>query len=311
MLNGLPAVWLGFLRASIDLNRRFPTVSRWAITGAVIGAIVSGILPRRFDAETSFVIQQKRSGSSVASLVQQIGFAVGEGDAASGAFYVDLAKTDALLRNIASAPLRRSDGLSLSLPDHYRIRKSGSARRMDDAIDRLRDRLDVSFNNKSGIIRVRAEDEDSLVVVELLNRLPDELDRFNQLRRKSQARAEREFLEGRAAAVSSDLAAAEDALRLFKERNRMSNSPMLQVEQDRLNRQLQTKQTLFVTLAQNLEQARIEEVRNTPVLSLVDAAHPPSKPRSRYFVVSVLLGLITGGLLAVVPIMLRPVRGDE
>jgi uncharacterized protein involved in exopolysaccharide biosynthesis len=50
-------------------------------------------------------------------------------------------------------------------------------------------------------------------------------------------------------------------------------------------------------LAQNFEQARIDEVRDIPVITIVEAPEPPALPDSRMLLLRGLLALVAGALL--------------
>ncbi|MGH7701841.1 MAG: GNVR domain-containing protein, partial [Gemmatimonadales bacterium] len=98
--------------------------------------------------------------------------------------------------------------------------------------------------------------------------------------------------------VRADLREAEDRLQEFLQRNReFRNSPQLAFEYDRLQREVTMRQQVYTTLAQGYEQARIDEVRNTPLISIVEQPDLPVKPKSRRLILKTLLGLTLGGLL--------------
>ena len=63
-----------------------------------------------------------------------------------------------------------------------------------------------------------------------------------------------------------------------------------------LFREVEVKKEVYLTLQQQLELARIEEVKQSPILHILDHAVPPMKksyPNRRIFlIISILLGLI-------------------
>ena len=78
---------------------------------------------------------------------------------------------------------------------------------------------------------------------------------------------------------------------------------------------MQLKQEVFLTLTKAHEEASIAEVRDTPVLTVIDPAVPPamrSRPRR---VLGVTVALIVGGLLGVALVYVgafrRRVRRDS
>jgi hypothetical protein len=116
-------------------------------------------------------------------------------------------------------------------------------------------------------------------------------------RRQSQAAAEREFTFRRLEEVRGDLRQAENRFEAFLERNRGFDSPSLLFEQDRLRRAVSLQQQLFTTLAQAYEQAKIDEVRDTPVITVIEAPETPIRPEPRGTVRKVVLAALGGTLL--------------
>jgi len=111
--------------------------------------------------------------------------------------------------------------------------------------------------------------------------------------RRRHASAERQFLEERWKALRDSLDTHEDGLRRFYERNRQVTSPQLQFEEVRLKREVDLVQTVYAQISTQLEQARIQEVRDTPAISVID---PPVEPVRRSSPRLTLL-LFTGGVL--------------
>jgi uncharacterized protein involved in exopolysaccharide biosynthesis len=144
-------------------------------------------------------------------------------------------------------------------------------------------------------------------LAEQVNRLLlDLLNRFNLITRQSQASAERKFTEHRLEQVRGELNQAEDVLRSFNQRNReIRNSPELSLQQDRLTREVGLRQQVYSTLAQAYEQAKIEEVRDTPALTVLQTPEIPVKPDSRYIIYLVLGALILGAILGLLIAMAR------
>src|SRR5438876_484305 len=94
-----------------------------------------------------------------------------------------------------------------------------------------------------------------------------------------QASQERRFLGERLDTARAELRRAEGALEKFLQRNRSyPNSPTLLFEHDRLQREAGLRQDVYSMLTQAYEQARMQAVRNTPSISLID--HPV--PALRY-----------------------------
>src|SRR2546430_10409083 len=80
---------------------------------------------------------------------------------------------------------------------------------------------------------------------------------------------------------SSELRRAEEAVKTFYERNRgWQQAPELVFEEARLRRQVNIGQEVYLTLKREYETARIEEVNDTPVITVIDTAVPPERRTS-------------------------------
>jgi uncharacterized protein involved in exopolysaccharide biosynthesis len=133
----------------------------------------------------------------------------------------------------------------------------------------------------------------------IATKLLDVLNAFNLARRQSQARSERQFIEDRLAAARAESRVAENRLQNFLTGNRtVFNSPVLQFEQQRLQRDVTITQQVLLTLTQSFEQARIEEVRDTPVITIIEPPNLPVDPQPRGLVKGVLAALVAGVVLA-------------
>ena len=136
------------------------------------------------------------------------------------------------------------------------------------------------------------------LALQINQRLLELLNEFNLRSRQSQAGEERRFTERRLAEVRQELRAAEDRLQQFMQRNRdLRNSPELTFQSDRLEREVMMRQQVYTTLAEAYEQAKIEEVRDTPVITVVQQAELPVRPDRRGLIAKSLLGLLAGLLI--------------
>jgi uncharacterized protein involved in exopolysaccharide biosynthesis len=124
------------------------------------------------------------------------------------------------------------------------------------------------------------------------------MQQFNLETRRSQAQAERVFLETRVGAARDELTQAEGKLQAFLQQNRQfENSPELQFEFDRLQRDVSMRQEVYTGLVQAFEEAKIREVRDTPVVTVIEHPVLPAQREPRGTFLKGLLGLILGGML--------------
>lgn len=145
------------------------------------------------------------------------------------------------------------------------------------------------------------------LAAEVANNLLISLDDYMKNKRQSSAKNSRMYLEGRVAALLDSLTQAENKLKKFNEQNRMiAQSPQLLLEQSRLQRNVQVYNTTYSTLRSSLEAAKLEEVKDVPVVNIREWAKDPvtsSGPHRTIFFVIIIV--FTFGLICF-SIILRP-----
>ena len=119
----------------------------------------------------------------------------------------------------------------------------------------------------------------------------EDLNRFY----KSQAINEKTiFISNRIASVENDLKLSETILKEFNERNRQISSPALQLEQGRLDRDVEIQKGIYLTLKQQLELAKIEEIHEGSIVQVLDKPQVPLGPSNIKLKLSVMLSGILG-----------------
>jgi uncharacterized protein involved in exopolysaccharide biosynthesis len=192
---------------------------------------------------------------------------------------------------------------SANLVQQLGIRTPDSLRAIEIAVRRLRNQVRVTTDPRTSFVALRVNARWPTLAADMANRAVGLVSEFNKEQRLTRAQARREFLEGRVAATQDELRAAENALRAFFETNRQwRDSPGLTIEELRLRRQVETVSSLYLSLRQQYEAARIDEVNTTPVITAVDRAVPPRRPewprRTLIAVTAGLLGAVLGLLWA-------------
>jgi uncharacterized protein involved in exopolysaccharide biosynthesis len=170
--------------------------------------------------------------------------------------------------------------------------------------------LAVRTERETGIVYVSVTSEDPDLSLQVAERLLDEVNRFNLETRQSQAAAERAFIENRVEAVEAELREAEAALLAHIQSNRqIGGSPELQYERERLQEEASSRRQIYMSLVQSYEEARISEVRDTPVLTVLQTPFLPPAPDPRRLVIRTLVGAVVGGVLGLLLAFLAEALG--
>lgn len=287
---------------------------RYVVGGLCLGAIVlvltlAILSPRTYSSGASFLPQTQTTRSSIASgLAAQFGLSLDAQPGNSPQFYAELIRSREILGQLATVRYTAVDaeeeqGLSGTIADLYEIESESPARRREEALRRLDEAIGVATQPQTGIVEVSVSTPWPGVSQDIAVRLLELLNEFDLEKRQSQATAERLFVEERLAEMRSGLMAAEGELQHFLQQNRrFENSPELRFEHDRLQRTVAMRQQLVTSLAQAYEQARMDEVRNTPVITILDAPAVPVRPDSRgllfKLITAVIVSLVVGLVLS-------------
>jgi uncharacterized protein involved in exopolysaccharide biosynthesis len=292
------------LRLTLVLLRYRRLIGRVALALGVIAAAATLLRARTFTSSSTFMPQGSSSRSSLAGLAAQFGVAVPGGNEVvqTPAFYADLLRSHGTLQQVVLAVYEtREKGVVTRRTLVNRLRSDAdSSTRVERAIDALRGSIRTSIS-QSGVVRLDVKAKDPALAQQINTKLLDALTRFNVERRQSQAAAERRFAERRLAEVGDSLHLAEYALAAFHQQNRgIGGSPMLRLQEERLQRNVSMQQQIYTGVAQTYEQSKMEEVRDTPVLTFVEPATMPVRPDSRGTLLRTLLAITLGAVVGAV-----------
>ncbi len=291
--------------ATIALQRRRLVV---VVPSVLFAAVVGfGLMQERsYSVQTRFApqVRERPAGGQLAGLAAQFGVAVPGGSVNESLdFYASLVESEPLMRGLIQPAYTftfRGDTIRGSLIDIYEIDEATTARAVERAVRRLRSNLSVSTDPKPGLVTIRITSRYPELSAQIAERALELVNRFNLETRQTQARQERAFVEGRLKELETELQLAEDSLKEFLENNRQfRGSPDLLFDHDRLERRVVMRQQVFTNLIQAYEQARMDEVRNTPVITTFEEPLLPALPDSRHLLARGLIVIFLGGVIAI------------
>ena len=295
------------------LARNWRLLAGFPLLVAASAVVVSVLLlPRRYTVESRFIPESNGPNvSRLAGLAAQFGVNIPGGETTESIdFYAELLESQDLLRDVVLTEFavrdRGGDSIRGNLVELLDADGDTPAEREREAVEELAELVIARPDPGANMVTLRTSAEYPSLAVAINTRLLGLLNEFNLERRQSRAAAEREFLESRVEEAATDLRAAEERLERFLSENRRYNeSPQLRFEEGRLQRVVALRQQLYTSLAQGFEQARVDEVRNTPVITIVDQPRGPARRTAPNIIVNGLLGLIFGLLLALGYIITR------
>ncbi len=273
------------------------------LCGFVVG-LMTMLTPRRFTSSASFVLQEAQAqATGLADIAAQYGVAVaGQGGSQeSPQFYADLLASREILAEVLvrEYDVKGPPGqpFSGSLLEYLEV--EGEDFEMAKGYEALRQLVTISADRGTGIVSFEVQTTNPQLSIAIGQTMLDLLADYNIRRRQSRARAEREFVEQRVDSARVELKTGEDRLAAFYRENRnFAASPDLQAAEARLQREVNLRQQIFLTLNQRYEGARIEEVRATPVMTVIDAPSRTVEPGRRGTIVRTAVALVLGFLFS-------------
>lgn len=292
-------------------HRRLIAVPAVLLALGTIG--LAALRPRSFTSVASFTAESRRaSPATPAGLAAQFGIAVPSPEATrSPQFYVDFVRSHWVLGALADSRFAAAGADSTTLAALLRIARDDQALTREAVIDELSRRITSSANVRTGVVRLSARMPTREAARAVIDRLLALLNDFNLRTRQSQASAERAFTGRRLTEATQELRASEAELLDFLLRNRdYERSPRLAFTADRLRREVDVRQQVVAMLTASYEEARIEEVRDTPAITVIEPAEAPVRPDRRGLLSRLLLALAAGATIGSVAVLVtETVRG--
>ena len=298
---------VGLLEVADVLFQHWRLIVGFPLGTAILAALITFLLPTQYTATTSFVPESSSEGSSLPSglsgLASQFGIAFPGGRETSPEFYSDVLSSRTVVEEVLQTPFtdpRVADtGTVATLLDLLEIEGDNLADRLEAGREELQDRTSVRVKSETGVVSLSVETPYRTLSADVANQFVTLLNRFNLETRQSNAKIRREFAQARNAQAETELREAEEDMKRFLEENRtFHGSPQLQFQHDRLERQVAIRQEVLTALRREFEQARIQEVNDTPVITVIDAAVPPNEKSSPHRTIIVLVVFVLAGLIA-------------
>lgn len=310
---------VSLVRVALIFVRWRRMITLVVVIAAVLTGVLTALRPRSYTATASFACKTPQTGQISAGLAAQFGLAVGGANSQSPQFYADLIQSRAILGAVAESTYvvpTDSGPQRMTLIQASRRSDDTPARARDRAISDLRKAVSAKISTGTDVVTVSVTQSSPTLAASVARVLVARLNDFNLRERQTQAGQEREFTEQRLAHALGELHAAEDALAAFHVANRdFTRSPLLSLEAERLQRMVASKQQVYTSLAQGYEQARIDELRDTPVIMPIETPEAPTLPDPRGLVRNVILALLVSffaaGLIAILAEYVRAIRQTD
>ncbi len=173
------------------------------------------------------------------------------------------------------------------------------------AIRKFRDMLDFQQTLDDPVSTLRVTTNEAEFSKKLADRILVQLDSLNRYYKNQVANEKINFIEERIFSVVKDLRTSEQALKTFNQQNRQISSPSLQLQLDRLEREVEIQKGIYLTLKQQLELAKIERIQEASIIQIIDMPQISISPVDKNLILKLFLSAVLSLSLAFIIGLIR------
>ena len=324
------------LLKTVFVARRF--VIKTTILFAVLGVILAVVSPTKYTASSTFVPQlsEGQTNSSLGGLASLAGINLSaimgsQPQEISPSLYPQIAESVpyrlALLEakvgsnetSFRNYILDQSSGLAIlpllkkytiGLPGLLLNKQTDNNENLDTSLFQITEEdkdlfaflaqvVSIEVDDQEGLVSISVELADRMVAAQLAQSATDLL-QSNIIAFKSQsARNNLDFIERQYESKRQEFEEGQDSIAIFKDQNLNITSSLYQNQLSRLESQFTVTSSVFQELAGQVEQAKIQVNKDTPIFTIIEPVSVPlerSKPKRT---MTVIIWTFLGGLFSV------------
>lgn len=167
-----------------------------------------------------------------------------------------------------------------------------------ETVRQIKDRISASMDSETGIVTVNVKMQDPLIAADIADEVVRMLSEFVTEKRTEKVRRNVEFIEERFEEAKIRFENAQQELAEFNDENRGQLTAMALTQQKLLQSKYDLSFNVYNSMAERLEEARIELQKETPVVNILEPAAIPDQrtepKRLLILIIYFILGLIVG-----------------
>ena len=330
------------LLKTVFVARRF--VIKTTILFAVLGVILAVVSPTKYTASSTFVPQlsEGQTNSSLGSLASLAGINLSailgsQPQEISPSLYPQIAESvpyrlallDATVESntsfrdyilsqnggVAILPLLKK--YTIGLPGLLLNKQTDNNENLDTSLFQITEQdknlfellaqvVSIEVDDQEGLVSISVELADRMVAAQLAQAATDLL-QSNIIAFKSQsARNNLDFIESQFESKRQEFEEIQDSIAVFKDQNLNITSSLYQNQLTRLESQFTVTSSVFQELAGQVEQAKIQVNKDTPIFTIIEPVSVPlerSKPKRT---ITVIIWTFLGGVFSVGWVLVKP-----
>ena len=330
------------LLKTVFVARRF--VIKTTILFAVLGIILAVVSPTKYTASSTFVPQlsEGQTNSPIGGLASLAGINLsaimgGQPQEISPSLYPQIAESvpyrlallDATVESNTSFRdyiLSQSGGVAIlpllkkytiGLPGLLLNKQTDNNKNLDTSLFQITEQdkdlfellamvVSIEVDDQEGLVSISVELADRMVAAQLAQAATDLL-QSNIIAFKSQsARNNLDFIESQFESKRKEFEEIQDSIAIFKDQNLNITSALYQNQLTRLESQFTVISSVFQELAGQVEQAKIQVNKDTPIFTIIEPVSVPlerSKPKRT---ITVIIWTFLGAVFSVGWVLVKP-----
>ena len=254
-----------------------------------------------YESHSTILLPKSNTGlGGLAGLASQFGVNVPSGssaDLSSPSLFPELIKTRTFAERILDKPFYSKEfDKELSLLAIFTYGNGPPNKDLEPLIQNAMGALQgmISFKREGSFSVLTVKAGDPYFARDLNKLVLDELQSLNRYFKSQHLDEKTAYIKIRIEFVGNDLKKSEQTLKRFREQNRQISSPALQLELEYLSRDVEIQKGIYLTLKQQQELAKIEEVEKATIVQVVDEPQVSLGSSNKNLKSSVLLAGILG-----------------
>lgn len=267
----------------------------------IIGVANAILSPVKYNSTTVFILQNKDSSSSLSGVASLVGINLGSNSNAneiSPAIYPQIINSVKFKRLLLKKIINEKDNLTLEqfIKEHYalkvhndqKIRDLGMTKIEENYFNILSDFVKVSVNQKDGFISITSIMPDAEYAAKIAKFSREILQKIIIENKVESARQNLIFSEGQLKEKKQEFDDIYSKLAFFSDSNLNSVNSYVKNEKNKLESEFNIISAVVEELSKQVEQAKLQLNKDTPVFSTIQEAIIPikrSSPKRRQIVI--------------------------
>lgn len=175
-----------------------------------------------------------------------------------------------------------------------------------NTLRKIRNRITTTQNSETGVVTISVEMRDPVITAEVADQVVQMLSEYITENRTEKARQDLEFIEKQFENAKTRFEEAQRELAAFNDANRGQLTAMARTEEQLLQSRYNLNFNLYNSMAERLEEARINLQEETPVVNILEPAAVPDKRSEPNRILILIAFTIIGVIIGVAIIFIKP-----